>query len=343
MGATGSGKTQFINKASGSSLRVGLNLESCTAEVQLADEFTLDERKVILIDTPGFDDTNKSDTDILKLIAAFLATTYEAGSKVAGVIYIHRISDRRFTGIAGRNFKMFRELCGDSTLRNVILVTNMWGEVTKDVGESRERELTTNFFKQVLDKGAQLARHQNTTQSAHDIIRRIMKNQPVVLQIQRELVDEHKDIIDTAAGDAVNKEIKEQIKRHQAEMKAVQEEMLQALKDKDEETRKEMEEESRKLQAQMDKMRKDSEGMASNYQEEKRRMEESMREMQEQARREREQSEADYKRQMEALHKRLEEGANSTAAQRAELQKRIDSLQHQWDNRPRGGGGCLIM
>ena len=52
-----------------------MHLESCTSEVQLADEFVLDGRAVILIDTPGFDDTNKSDTDILKLIAAFLATT----------------------------------------------------------------------------------------------------------------------------------------------------------------------------------------------------------------------------------------------------------------------------
>jgi len=61
--------------ASHSNLRIGVNLASCTAEVQLADEFALDGRQVILVDTPGFDDTNKSDTDILKLIAAFLATT----------------------------------------------------------------------------------------------------------------------------------------------------------------------------------------------------------------------------------------------------------------------------
>ena len=92
MGATGSGKTsvssvcpavmtksssgrvQFINLASGSSLRIGMGLESCTAEVKLADVFTLDGRPVILIDTPGFDDTSKSDTAILKMIAAFLAT-----------------------------------------------------------------------------------------------------------------------------------------------------------------------------------------------------------------------------------------------------------------------------
>ena len=93
MGATGSGKStvsnirlekmtrnsrsclQFINHASGSNLKVGKALNSCTAEVALADVFTLDERRVILIDTPGFDDTSRSDTDILRMIAAYLATT----------------------------------------------------------------------------------------------------------------------------------------------------------------------------------------------------------------------------------------------------------------------------
>ena len=92
MGATGSGKStvstvclaviirgspdslQFINLASGSTLRVGMGLESCTAEVKLADKFALDGSSVTLIDTPGFDDTSLSDTDILEMIAAFLAT-----------------------------------------------------------------------------------------------------------------------------------------------------------------------------------------------------------------------------------------------------------------------------
>ena len=68
------GSAQFINVASGSSLRVGTGLGSCTSDVKLADKFTLDGRTVILIDTPGFDDTSMSDTDILKVIAAFLAT-----------------------------------------------------------------------------------------------------------------------------------------------------------------------------------------------------------------------------------------------------------------------------
>lgn len=104
---------------------------------------------------------------------------------------------------------MFRELCGDTTLKNVALVTNMWGEVSPEVGESSEYELSSRSFKPVIDKGAQMVRHHNTGQSVHDIIRMIVKNRPVVLQIQRELVDEHKDIVDTAAGEAVNKELNE--------------------------------------------------------------------------------------------------------------------------------------
>ena len=39
--------------ASRSNLRIGMSLESYAAEVQLVDEFTLDERQVLLIDTPG--------------------------------------------------------------------------------------------------------------------------------------------------------------------------------------------------------------------------------------------------------------------------------------------------
>jgi hypothetical protein len=66
---------QFINAGSGSNLRIGTNLGSCTTEVQLSNTFTLDGRRVLLADTPGFDDTHRSDTDILRLIAAFLETT----------------------------------------------------------------------------------------------------------------------------------------------------------------------------------------------------------------------------------------------------------------------------
>jgi len=38
----------------------------------MASPFNLDGRRVVLFDTPGFDDTTQSDADVLRTIAAFL-------------------------------------------------------------------------------------------------------------------------------------------------------------------------------------------------------------------------------------------------------------------------------
>jgi len=49
-------------------------LEPTTAQTQLSNEFVLDGRRIVLIDTPGFDDLTLSDTDVLRMIAGFLVT-----------------------------------------------------------------------------------------------------------------------------------------------------------------------------------------------------------------------------------------------------------------------------
>ena len=50
-----------------------MGLKSCTPVVQVSNEFIAGSRRVRLIDTPGFDDTLKTDRDILQMIASFLA------------------------------------------------------------------------------------------------------------------------------------------------------------------------------------------------------------------------------------------------------------------------------
>ena len=271
---------------------------------------------------------------------------YENGSKLAGIIYIHRISDERFTGISVRNFKMFRKLCGESTLKNVVIVTNMWGKVEQSVGEAREQELTEIYFKPALDKNAQLARHHNTTRSSHDIIRRIMKNDPAPLRIQQELVDEGKNIKDTAAGEAVNEELNMLIRRHQAEMSSLREEMRQALKEKDEETRRELEEETRRIKEQMDRMRVESETMAAKYNEERKKMENTVQRMQEQSRQERLRAHAEHMRQIEELKAELERNTTASAEEREAMLQRIHELECQWNTsrpRPKPKGICVII
>ena len=104
---------------------------------------------------------------------------------LSGIIYIHRIFDPRVIGIVGQDFKTFHELCGDTTLNNVVIVTNMWGNVSRDAGEVLENELSRKSFKPALDRGAQMVRHHNTAQSAHDIIRKIVVNRSVASEIER--------------------------------------------------------------------------------------------------------------------------------------------------------------
>ena len=65
---------QFINLASGSRFPVSNNLRSCTQEVHVAPDFILDGHKVTLIDTPGFDVTDKSVTELVQIIVSFLET-----------------------------------------------------------------------------------------------------------------------------------------------------------------------------------------------------------------------------------------------------------------------------
>ena len=61
---------------SGSDLAVGEGLKSCTSKVETASTFELSGKLVTLVDTPGFDDTTVSDTDILKMIAIYLSSMY---------------------------------------------------------------------------------------------------------------------------------------------------------------------------------------------------------------------------------------------------------------------------
>ncbi|TFK23615.1 P-loop containing nucleoside triphosphate hydrolase protein [Coprinopsis marcescibilis] len=341
MGPTGSGKTTFINTASGSEFRIGRGLKSCTNIVQIATPFMLDGRNVILIDTPGFDDTTKSDTEILRMISAFLATTYEGGKKLAGVIYVHRISDFRMGGIDTRNFKMFRQLCGDTTLKNVVIVTNMWGQVGLDVAEAREKELATEdiFFKPVLDKGGKMMRHDATAESARDILRDIIKNKPLVLQIQREIVDENKDILQTAAGEELNKDLLEQLRKHEEEMAKMEMDMKEAIREKDEETRKEIEQSQRKLQAEMDRVREESEQLSSRFQDEKDRMDEKMNTMREDYRKEQKAAADKYKLQTASLEEKLKGAASKADAETLALKKELQDLR----NRPPPSLGFFSM
>lgn len=223
---------------------------------------------------------------------------YADGARLSGIVYVHRISDFRMGGTSTRNFRMFRKLCGDDSLRNVVLVTNMWGQVPLNVGEAREQELKQEdvFFKPVLDEGAQLKRHNNTLTSAHEILRSVAFKDPVSLRIQKELVDENRDITETDAGEELGRELREQARKFKEQQEKLRVEMEEgylsflfqlfsplkslfivlALKDNDEKARVELEKATAKLNEDINRLASDSERMASSFADAQRRMQQEL-------------------------------------------------------------------
>ncbi len=163
---------------------------------------------------------------------------------------------------------MLQELCGEESLPNLVIVTTYWGQVTQEVAEGRERQLITDetLFKPLLEKGARMCRHTGTAQSAHEILSLVLEHgKPLPLKIQRELVDEQKDIMETGAGIALDKELALMTQQHKEEMARIREEMAEALEQKDLESRRELEEFERELEAKVQKIVSDRQMLSVEY------------------------------------------------------------------------------
>ena len=223
---------------------------------------------------------------------------------------------------------MFRKLCGESTLQNVVIVTNMWGEVDPKLGDAREAELVREdiFFKPVLDKGARMSRHDNTCPSAKRIIRLILENHPLPLRIQEELVDEQKDISQTGAGEELNRELDARIKVYQQEMPVLMGEIEQAIKDKDEETRKELEIESERMQKEIARFQNDAKRLESDYKKEKERLKSRLKQMEAEAKREADRVAAQYQQQIDGLKNALRSNAKASEKEKAQMLEEINEL-----------------
>lgn len=173
---------------------------------------------------------------------------------------------------------MFQELCGEEAYTNVLLVTGMWDTVTPEVGNSRYRELATKdiFFKPVLEKGAKMMRHDNTRESALEIIRNLVDKPPVVLRIQRELGG-GVDIMQTSVYKQIRELMSELVAQRQKKLDTLIEEMAEAERDRDEETQEELQEEVQAAKAELQEAQDKVTRLANEYQVELRRIEETSR------------------------------------------------------------------
>ncbi|KAI5456471.1 hypothetical protein BGZ63DRAFT_396743 [Mariannaea sp. PMI_226] len=190
---------------------------------------------IYLVDTPGFDDTTRSDTDVLKETVTFFTSSYKKNIKLSGIIYLHRISDPRVGGSARKNLFMFRKLCGREALKNVLLVTTMWENEKLSICENREQELTEteDFWGVLVESGARVERHDNSRDSAMRLLKSLVDKPQMIMSIQKEMVNERKTLDQTQAGIELEAELRKQREKFKKELAEAQEMMKEAIEASD--------------------------------------------------------------------------------------------------------------
>ncbi|KAJ4292500.1 hypothetical protein N0V90_009162 [Kalmusia sp. IMI 367209] len=256
MGVTGAGKSHFINHLAGKKIvEEGASLDPCTQSCQLVP-VSIGQSKLLLIDTPGFDDSERTDSEILMEIARILSAQYQLGVQLKGVVYIHRITDIRYARSSVKTFEIFRKIVGDQALRNVLLVTSRWNEVDPGVGAERERQLKDKFWAYMLGKGSNISRFHGDRPSAVGLVSQLICKETVVLELQRELVDDGKQLDETTAGAYLSDNLDNLRRQYRDELAAL-ERLKQDLLDNDRAMRRQIQRDWEEEEARIRQVDKD--------------------------------------------------------------------------------------
>ncbi|KAG1740776.1 P-loop containing nucleoside triphosphate hydrolase protein [Suillus paluster] len=172
LGQTGSGKSTFINVAAGRAIApVTDAMTSCTKFIRpFVITHPQNSTRVILVDTPGFNDTWVDDRGILKRIVDWLKQLDERGARATGIIYLHDITQSRVSKEGPKAPMSPVKLDHPSMSKNVVLATTKWEELgLNSNGAQREAELLDIYWKTMLEKGSTADRFTKTHKSAWQI------------------------------------------------------------------------------------------------------------------------------------------------------------------------------
>ena len=141
-----------------------------------------------MIDTPGFDDSVRSDADVILEIASSLSFQAALGIRLLGLIYLHDITVPRMRGSLRRELEMLKLIAGPQNYRNVLLVTTKWGDKSRRREyENRQFQLEENYWEDMMLGGAACHRFEGSADSAKAIVSQLNFRADVVLALQREL------------------------------------------------------------------------------------------------------------------------------------------------------------
>lgn len=247
-GKTGAGKSSFVSSATGCEFEIGHSGSSCeslevktikarcvisnmmhnlgTSEVSHG-EFFLGKTRVIIFDTPGFDDSDSKDPQIFEKLTKWLAASHKAGKYLNGLIFMQPISETRITGSEKKRTQLFKKIVGENFYCQVALVTSMWDFTREEKGNAHENHRVDDptVWGDMLQGGAQVLRFLNTPESALEIVKyftdRPSRFPPKPTQLQLELQSAHGRVEDTSAFQKLDSDLGQKISVLQQNSNAV--------------------------------------------------------------------------------------------------------------------------
>ena len=188
-----------------------------------------------------------------------LSASYHNGVRIHGLIYLHRISDNRVSGSSKKGLQIFKSVCGSKVFHRVALCTTMWDTEEAQVAKDRETQLLSEheYFGDLTRSGAHYYRlkahnvnRPELISAALSVLRTFVGSQvvpvgtdvvPIILQIQRELVNEGKKLSETSAGTIVAKELLAAQESAENEIRQAQDDLNEALRQRDQASVSELE------------------------------------------------------------------------------------------------------
>jgi chromosome segregation ATPase len=217
---------------------------------------------------------------------------------------------------------MIKQLCGANNLNSVILATAHWTPaVPEDVGRARTKELveTDEFWGNMVKSGSRVVRHDGTKRSALQIVSDIVDRKTrVTLDIQRQLIDQGRNLNDTDAAQALQSELLAERKQFQERLSELKQDMDFAMRENDEKWQKQIKEEERKYTEKINKTFAETEALRTSLKKIAEEKEQQFRELQE-----------EVKRNHQAYEEQIKKSSEEIKAAREESRRHAEEIKRQ--------------
>lgn len=161
-------------------------------------------REVILYDTPGLDESEGINSEILRAFASRFVTAYNMGIRINGFIFMQSVAEPRVSESERSQLQLISTMVGPANYSHIAIATTMWDQISPNFGKRNEVNRADDVWKDVLNGGAEILQYRNTKDSAQEILQHLMSNldkfSPFALKLQQDLLHQQGYLGKTEAG-----------------------------------------------------------------------------------------------------------------------------------------------